>query len=125
MPESRQIHQGVQGRAAARIRAADGAGARGAAVFGGTRFRKLIKLRGSQAGVLSRCPQGGPPMKLHKNMALLLMLWGGMAALPVSSRGKKQAPAPKPAPAPAPALPAAPVANPADVASPDAIVGAL
>lgn len=65
-------------------------------------------------------------MKLHKNMALLLMLWGGMAALPVSSRGQEQAPAPKPAPAPAPAPAApAPVANAADVASPDAIVGAL
>jgi hypothetical protein len=64
-------------------------------------------------------------VKLHKNMALLLMLWGGMAALPVSSRGQEQAPAPKPAPAPAPAPPAAPVANAADVASPDAIVSAL
>jgi len=66
-------------------------------------------------------------MKLHKNVALLLMLWGGMASLPVSSHGQEQAPAPKPAPAaaPAPAIPMAPVANAADVASPDAIVSAL
>lgn len=64
-------------------------------------------------------------MKLHKSMVLLLMLPLGAAALPVCVRAQEQAPAPKPAPAPAPTPPAAPVANPADVASPDAILAAL
>jgi hypothetical protein len=65
-------------------------------------------------------------MKLRKSMVQLLMLsLGAAAAAPVCVRAQEQAPAPKPAPAPASAPPASPVANAADVASPDAIVSAL
>jgi hypothetical protein len=67
-------------------------------------------------------------MKFHKSTVPLLVLSLGMAvALAAPVRAQEQAPAPKPAPAPAqtPTPPAAPVANPADVASPDAILAAL